>query len=133
MASLWPQQRALIHKTAKALPLQPSKTSRFISTNCFGQPPLSCLVVKVCRLDLHGLLICCTVNTARVKSYLLVSDVPLFASLSAQLKDSKVVRQAVVASRGRSEYVQEIVFEQLTPGSVIAFRLDFNSVTVPKL
>lgn len=47
------------------------------------------------------------------------------------MKDSKVVRQAGVTSRGRSEYVQEIVFEQLTPGSVIAFRLDLNrSITV---
>ncbi|XP_052470780.1 glycogen debranching enzyme isoform X1 [Carassius gibelio] len=43
-----------------------------------------------------------------------------------QLKDSKVVRQAGVTSRGRSEYVQEIVFEQLTPGSVIAFRVSLD-------
>lgn len=62
----WPQQRTLIHKTAKAQSLQPSKSSCFISTNCFGKPPLSCLVVNVCHLDLHGLLICCTVNTAPV-------------------------------------------------------------------
>uniref|UniRef100_A0A8C1NEI3 Glycogen debranching enzyme n=1 Tax=Cyprinus carpio TaxID=7962 RepID=A0A8C1NEI3_CYPCA len=43
-----------------------------------------------------------------------------------QLKDSKVVRQAGVTSRGRSEFVQEIVFEQLTPGSVIAFRVSLD-------
>uniref|UniRef100_A0A672NX71 Glycogen debranching enzyme n=1 Tax=Sinocyclocheilus grahami TaxID=75366 RepID=A0A672NX71_SINGR len=43
-----------------------------------------------------------------------------------QLKDSKVVRQAGVTSRGRNEYVQEIVFEQLTPGSVIAFRVSLD-------
>ncbi|RXN25810.1 glycogen debranching enzyme-like isoform X1 [Labeo rohita] len=43
-----------------------------------------------------------------------------------QLKDSKVVRQAGVTSRGRSEYVQEILFEQLTPGSVIAFRVSLD-------
>lgn len=50
----------------------------------------------------------------------------------AQLKDSKVVRQAGVTSRGRSEFVQEIVFERLTPGSVIAFRLDFDEFTVAR-
>ncbi|XP_051552871.1 glycogen debranching enzyme-like isoform X1 [Myxocyprinus asiaticus] len=43
-----------------------------------------------------------------------------------QLKDSTVVRQAGVTSRGRSEYVQEIVFEQLTPGSVIVFRVSLD-------
>ncbi|XP_059358080.1 glycogen debranching enzyme-like isoform X1 [Carassius carassius] len=43
-----------------------------------------------------------------------------------QLKDSKVVRQAGVTSRGHGEYVQEIVFEQLTPGSVIAFRVSLD-------
>nr|XP_055058383.1 glycogen debranching enzyme isoform X1 [Misgurnus anguillicaudatus]XP_055058385.1 glycogen debranching enzyme isoform X1 [Misgurnus anguillicaudatus]XP_055058386.1 glycogen debranching enzyme isoform X1 [Misgurnus anguillicaudatus] len=43
-----------------------------------------------------------------------------------QLKDSKVVRQAGVTSRGRSEFVQEIVFERLTPGSVIAFRVSLD-------
>lgn len=44
----------------------------------------------------------------------------------AQLKDSKVARQAGVTSQGCSEFVQEILFEQLTPGSVIAFRSDFK-------
>ncbi|XP_030630081.1 glycogen debranching enzyme isoform X2 [Chanos chanos] len=43
-----------------------------------------------------------------------------------QLKDSKVVKQAGVTSRGRSEFVQEIVFQQLTPGSVIAFRVSLD-------
>lgn len=39
-----------------------------------------------------------------------------------QLKDSKVVKQANVTSKDNSEFVQEIVFEKLTPGSVIVFR-----------
>ncbi|MCJ8740307.1 hypothetical protein PDJAM_G00057350 [Pangasius djambal] len=43
-----------------------------------------------------------------------------------QLKDSGVVKQAGVTSRGRSEFVQEIVFERLTPGSVIAFRVSLD-------
>ncbi|KAI4893230.1 hypothetical protein NFI96_025576, partial [Prochilodus magdalenae] len=43
-----------------------------------------------------------------------------------QLKDSRVVKQAGVTSRGRSEFVQEIVFERLTPGSVIAFRVSLD-------
>ncbi|KAG9264788.1 glycogen debranching enzyme-like [Astyanax mexicanus] len=43
-----------------------------------------------------------------------------------QLKDSTVVKQAGVTSRGRSEFVQEIVFERLTPGSVIAFRVSLD-------
>ncbi|XP_051556352.1 glycogen debranching enzyme-like isoform X3 [Myxocyprinus asiaticus] len=43
-----------------------------------------------------------------------------------QLKDSTVVRQAGVTSRGCSEYVQEIVFKQFTPGSVIVFRLSLD-------
>uniref|UniRef100_W5KD30 Glycogen debranching enzyme n=1 Tax=Astyanax mexicanus TaxID=7994 RepID=W5KD30_ASTMX len=42
------------------------------------------------------------------------------------LKDSTVVKQAGVTSRGRSEFVQEIVFERLTPGSVIAFRVSLD-------
>ncbi|CAB1317683.1 unnamed protein product [Coregonus sp. 'balchen'] len=40
-----------------------------------------------------------------------------------QLKDSGVVKHAGVTSKGSSEFVQEIVFERLTPGSVIAFRI----------
>ncbi|KAB5550573.1 hypothetical protein PHYPO_G00055230 [Pangasianodon hypophthalmus] len=43
-----------------------------------------------------------------------------------QLKDSGVVKQAGVTSRGRSEFVQEIVFKRLTPGSVIAFRVSLD-------
>ncbi|XP_026882893.2 amylo-alpha-1, 6-glucosidase, 4-alpha-glucanotransferase a isoform X3 [Electrophorus electricus] len=43
-----------------------------------------------------------------------------------QLKDSGVVKQAGVTSRGRSEFVQEIVFERLTPGSVIVFRVSLD-------
>lgn len=39
-----------------------------------------------------------------------------------QLQESSVVKQAGVISKGRSEYVQEITFQKLTPGSVIAFR-----------
>lgn len=39
-----------------------------------------------------------------------------------QLKDSKIVKQADVTAKGRKEFVQEIVFEHLTPGSVIVFR-----------
>lgn len=42
--------------------------------------------------------------------------------MAPKLKDSKLVRQADVTSKGRSEFVQEIVFEKLTPGSVIVFR-----------
>lgn len=47
-----------------------------------------------------------------------------FCSLPShlQLKDSKIVKQVDVTSKGRSEFVQEIVFERLTPGSVIVFR-----------
>lgn len=33
-----------------------------------------------------------------------------------------MVKQAGVTSKGRSEFVQEITFQKLTPGSVIAFR-----------
>ncbi|XP_028857229.1 glycogen debranching enzyme isoform X2 [Denticeps clupeoides] len=43
-----------------------------------------------------------------------------------QLKDSSIVRQAGVTSRGPSEFVQEIVFECLTPGSVIVFRVSLD-------
>ncbi|XP_046883319.1 glycogen debranching enzyme isoform X2 [Hypomesus transpacificus] len=43
-----------------------------------------------------------------------------------QLKDSDVVRQAGVTSKGSSEFVQEILFEKLTPGSVIAFRVSLD-------
>jgi len=43
--------------------------------------------------------------------------------MTQKLKDSQVVRRADITSKGRSEFVQEIVFEKLTPGSVIVFRL----------
>ncbi|XP_071397544.1 glycogen debranching enzyme, partial [Centroberyx affinis] len=43
-----------------------------------------------------------------------------------QLKDSKVVKQADITSKGSSEFVQEIVFEKLSPGSVIVFRVSLD-------
>ncbi|KAL0965924.1 hypothetical protein UPYG_G00288010 [Umbra pygmaea] len=43
-----------------------------------------------------------------------------------QLKDSGVVKHAGVTSKGSSEFVEEIVFELLTPGSVIAFRVSLD-------
>ena len=39
-----------------------------------------------------------------------------------QLHDSKIVKQDDVMCKGRSEFVQEIEFEHLSPGSVIVFR-----------
>uniref|UniRef100_A0A668A7V7 Glycogen debranching enzyme n=1 Tax=Myripristis murdjan TaxID=586833 RepID=A0A668A7V7_9TELE len=42
------------------------------------------------------------------------------------LQESSVVKQAGVISKGRSEYVQEITFQKLTPGSVIAFRVSLD-------
>ncbi|TRY95818.1 hypothetical protein DNTS_022038 [Danionella cerebrum] len=46
-----------------------------------------------------------------------------------ELKDSVIVKQGNTTTKGRSEFVEEILFEKLTPGSVIAFRvsLDPNS------
>ncbi|XDV47734.1 hypothetical protein PO909_017297 [Leuciscus waleckii] len=46
-----------------------------------------------------------------------------------QLKDSEIVKQGDATTKGRSEFVEEILFEKLTPGSVITFRvsLDPNS------
>uniref|UniRef100_A0A8C9WDA4 Glycogen debranching enzyme n=1 Tax=Scleropages formosus TaxID=113540 RepID=A0A8C9WDA4_SCLFO len=43
-----------------------------------------------------------------------------------QLNESKIVKQAKVTSKGRSEFVQEIAFEHLTPGSVIVFRVSLD-------
>ncbi|XP_048845065.1 glycogen debranching enzyme isoform X2 [Brienomyrus brachyistius] len=43
-----------------------------------------------------------------------------------QLDESGIVRQASVTSKGRSEFVQEITFEKLTPGSVIVFRVSLD-------
>ncbi|XP_063282212.1 glycogen debranching enzyme [Pelobates fuscus] len=43
-----------------------------------------------------------------------------------QLSDSKIVRQAGIATKGPSEFVQEIDFENLTPGSVIIFRVSLD-------
>ncbi|XP_060940670.1 glycogen debranching enzyme [Limanda limanda] len=42
------------------------------------------------------------------------------------LEESEVVKQAEVTSKGRSEFVQEITFQKLTPGSVIAFRISLD-------
>ncbi|XP_036446672.1 glycogen debranching enzyme-like isoform X1 [Colossoma macropomum] len=43
-----------------------------------------------------------------------------------QLQDSKIVKRGEATTNGRSEFVQEIVFDQLTPGSVIAFRVSLD-------
>ena len=40
----------------------------------------------------------------------------------SQLKDSAVVRLADASDQGSPEFAQEIVFEKLSPGSVIVFR-----------
>ncbi|NP_001412258.1 glycogen debranching enzyme isoform 7 [Homo sapiens] len=40
-----------------------------------------------------------------------------------QLNESKIVKQAGVATKGPNEYIQEIEFENLSPGSVIIFSL----------
>ncbi|XP_037131537.1 glycogen debranching enzyme isoform X2 [Syngnathus acus] len=42
------------------------------------------------------------------------------------LQESSVVYHAGVTSKGRSEFVQEISFKKLTPGSVIAFRISLD-------
>ncbi|XP_030607338.1 glycogen debranching enzyme isoform X2 [Archocentrus centrarchus] len=43
-----------------------------------------------------------------------------------QLEESTVVKKAGVTSKGRSEFVHEITFQKLTPGSVIAFRVSLD-------
>ncbi|XP_006000067.1 glycogen debranching enzyme isoform X1 [Latimeria chalumnae] len=43
-----------------------------------------------------------------------------------QLKDSKIIKQAEVTTKGSNEFVQEIEFESLTPGSVIVFRVSLD-------
>ncbi|OXB66174.1 hypothetical protein ASZ78_012973 [Callipepla squamata] len=40
-----------------------------------------------------------------------------------QIKESKIIKQAGTAIKGPNEFVQEIEFENLTPGSVIVFRI----------
>lgn len=40
----------------------------------------------------------------------------------SKIKDSKIIKQAGTAIKGPNEFVQEIEFERLTPGSVIVFR-----------
>uniref|UniRef100_A0A8C2SMT7 Glycogen debranching enzyme n=1 Tax=Coturnix japonica TaxID=93934 RepID=A0A8C2SMT7_COTJA len=43
-----------------------------------------------------------------------------------QIKDSKIIKQAGTAIKGPNEFVQEIEFENLTPGSVIVFRVSLD-------
>ncbi|XP_041849646.1 glycogen debranching enzyme isoform X1 [Melanotaenia boesemani] len=42
------------------------------------------------------------------------------------LEESMLVKHAGVTSKDRSEFVQEIMFQKLTPGSVIAFRVSLD-------
>jgi glycogen debranching enzyme len=39
-----------------------------------------------------------------------------------KLHESKIVKQVGIATKGPNEYIQEIEFEILSPGSVIIFR-----------
>lgn len=45
-----------------------------------------------------------------------------FSVFFFKLHESKIVKQAGVATKGPNEYIQEIEFENLSPGSVIIFR-----------
>ncbi|XP_056452233.1 glycogen debranching enzyme isoform X2 [Gadus chalcogrammus] len=42
------------------------------------------------------------------------------------LAESTLVKPGVVTSKGRSEFIQEITFQKLTPGSAIAFRVSLD-------
>lgn len=46
----------------------------------------------------------------------------MFPVFFSKLHESKIVKQAGVATKGPNEYIQEIEFENLSPGSVIIFR-----------
>uniref|UniRef100_A0A8C3XST5 Glycogen debranching enzyme n=1 Tax=Chelydra serpentina TaxID=8475 RepID=A0A8C3XST5_CHESE len=43
-----------------------------------------------------------------------------------QIRESKIIKQAGTAIKGPNEFVQEIEFENLTPGSVIIFRVSLD-------
>ncbi|XP_044288195.1 glycogen debranching enzyme isoform X1 [Varanus komodoensis] len=43
-----------------------------------------------------------------------------------QLNESRIIKQASIATKGPNEFVQEIEFEKLTPGSVIIFRVSLD-------
>lgn len=43
-----------------------------------------------------------------------------------QLHESKIVKQAGITTKGPNEYIQEIEFENLSPGSVIIFRVSLD-------
>lgn len=45
-----------------------------------------------------------------------------FYMIFFKLNESKIVKQAGVTTKGPNEYIQEIEFENLSPGSVIIFR-----------
>lgn len=42
--------------------------------------------------------------------------------LFCQLKDSQIAQHGDATTNGSNEFVQEVIFNRLTPGSVIAFR-----------